>query len=69
MVLDLGLLFGMRYDVFREVAIHITTHAKIFLWEFCTVSDVLLLLARYYIPYCMLHYTFSKMMQTRGNTF
>ena len=52
-------IFKTRYHLFPRVTIRVTTHVTILLWEFCTISNALLLLAHYYIGYCMPYYTFS----------
>ena len=50
----LGLMLGGgRYHIFPRVTICVITHVTIFLREFCTVSNALLLLAHYYIDPCM----------------
>ena len=51
--------FRTHYHIFPWVTIRITTHVTIFLWEFCTVSNALLLLTHYYINHCVPYYTFS----------
>ena len=56
---DLECLFRMRHHIFQQVTVRVTTHVTILLWEFCTVSNALLLLACYCIVYCMTCYTFS----------
>ena len=48
-----------RYHIFPRVTIHVTTLVNILLCKFCTASNALLLIAYYYIGYCMLYYTFS----------
>ena len=54
----LGRFYRMRYDIFPRVSIFVTTHVTILLWEFCTVSNALLLLAHYCISRCMSYCTF-----------
>ena len=50
----LGLMLGGgRYHIFPRVTICVITHVTMFLREFCTVSNALLLLAHYYIDHCM----------------
>ena len=51
--------FRMCYHGLPRVTIRIATHFIILLNEFCTASNALLLLAHYYIDYCMPYYTFS----------
>ena len=51
--------FRMRYHIFQQVTVRVTTHFNIPLWEYCTVSNAPLLLACYCIVYCMTYYTFS----------
>ena len=49
----LGLMLGGgRYHIFPRVTICVITHVTMFLREFCTVSNALLLLAHYYIDHC-----------------
>ena len=50
--------FRTRYHIFPRV-ICVATHVTTLLWEFCTVSNELLLLAHYYMDYIMPYYTFS----------
>ena len=58
---DAGLVhYGWKpWTLFPRVTIRVTTQITTFLREFCTVSKALLLLAYYYISYCMPYYTFS----------
>ena len=56
---ELEYFFRTRYHIFPWVTIRVTTHVTILLWEFCAVSNAILLSAHYYIGYCMYHYTFS----------
>ena len=51
--------FRMRYHMYAPVTINITTHNTILLWEFCTVSNALQLLAHYSIGHCIPYHTFS----------
>ena len=51
--------FRMCYHMFLWIAIRIATHVIILLGEFCIASNTLLLLAHYYINYCIPYYTFS----------
>ena len=47
----------MHYYIFTRATIWVTTHATIMLWEFCTISNALLLSPHHYIGYCMPYYT------------
>ena len=49
-----------RYHIFPRVTIPVTTHITILLWEFCTVSNALLLLAHYYWLLYALLYIFGE---------
>ena len=40
------------YHIFLRFTLNVITNVTIFLWEFFTVSNELLLLAHYYIDYC-----------------
>ena len=59
MVEGLERFFRTGYHMFSWATIRVTTHVTILLWGVCTVSNALLLLAHYYIDYCMPYYTFQ----------
>ena len=59
--MDRGLecFFRMCYHIFPRVTILATTHVKIFLWEFCTISNAVALLVHYQMCNCVPFRTFS----------
>ena len=45
--------------MFARVTILLINHVTIFLWEFCTISNTLLLLVHYQMCYGVPYHTFS----------